>query len=847
MLDVETEQPPVRATPRTAGTRPPAPAAPRAARSGRLRDRAVTAVSALVFAGVAFGARGGDVLDRTTIVEIALVLGAGALGAFAVMRARAGRLDGGLTVAGFAALAILTALSIIWSIVPSLSWGEANRTLAYLAVFAAAVVWARLAPRDYPLLLRGLLLATFAIIAYALASRVWPATIAPNEVYARLGEPYGYWNALGTSAALAVPPALWLASRRTGKPAANALAYPLLSMLVLALFLSYSRGAMIVAGVGALAWLLIVPLRLRSLTALALALAGAAPAIVWALSKDAFTRNDAPLAVREAVATQFGLFVLATLVVMLAVGLVVGFRVGSRAPSFRVRLTYGLTATLVACAIPVALVAVLASSDRGLTGTVKADYQSFTSADSNTPGGPSRLLTASSSRGRYWHQAKMIYEANEVHGSGAGTFGVARLRYRRDQLESLHAHGYVAQTMSDFGLIGLGVSLFLLVAWLIAAARATAIPSRRRGVHPWGPERVALAALVLAAVVYGLHSAVDWIWFVPGPTVMALAAAGFVVGRGRLRLPRPFAAAGAPPADAPWRSEPLPVPPPPPPPPPSATGATASPPPADAPWRPPPPPPPAASSTGAASAPPADAPWRPPPPPPPAASSTGAASAPPADAPWRPPPPPAPAASWTGAASAPPGDAPWRPPAPPIDGASADTAVIEAPRRRRGRLLRLRVPARVRPAVRPALAVLVALAALVCAWAIWQPLRSDDASNSALSSSARGHYRQALSAVADARSENPLSAKPLEVRASIEQARGNTIAAETDLEHAVAEFRGDPQTWLELAEFQLGPANRTTDALQTVRGALFLDPESREAQNVFFEARSRLAAAVPPG
>ena len=39
-------------------------------------------------------------------------------------------------------------------------------------------------------------------------------------------------------------------------------------------------------------------------------------------------------------------------------------------------------------------------------------------------------------------------------------------------------------------------------------------------------------ALALVAVVFGLQSAIDWTWFVPGPMAMTLVAAGFVAGRG---------------------------------------------------------------------------------------------------------------------------------------------------------------------------------------------------------------------------------------------------------------------------------------------------------------------------
>ncbi len=41
-------------------------------------------------------------------------------------------------------------------------------------------------------------------------------------------------------------------------------------------------------------------------------------------------------------------------------------------------------------------------------------------------------------------------------------------------------------------------------------------------------------ALALITVVFGLQSAIDWTWFIPGPAAMALVAAGFVAGRGPL-------------------------------------------------------------------------------------------------------------------------------------------------------------------------------------------------------------------------------------------------------------------------------------------------------------------------
>ena len=57
---------------------------------------------------------------------------------------------------------------------------------------------------------------------------------------------------------------------------------------------------------------------------------------------------------------------------------------------------------------------------------------------------------------------------------------------------------------------------------------------------------------------------------------------------------------------------------------------------------------------------------------------------------------------------------------------------------------------------------------------------------------------------------------------------------------AVRQFPAQPQTWLQLADYQLNSLNQPKAALETIRGALFLDPQSRAAQTVFFQASYRL-------
>ncbi|MDX6723892.1 MAG: hypothetical protein QOD73_2296, partial [Solirubrobacteraceae bacterium] len=165
---------------------------------------------------------------------------------------------------------------------------------------------------------------------------------------------------------------------------------------------------------------------------------------------------------------------------------------------------------------------------------------------------PTRLTAIGSVRARYWDQALKIWRAHEAVGVGAGGYRTARLRYRNDTLVVRHAHGYIVQTMADLGIVGLLISLALLAAWLASAGHATGLAGRSRRA-PWTPERIGLLTLFAVVIVFGVHSLIDWTWFVPGNVVPALLCAGWLAGRGPLvaRPARRSAAALAAPGDTP--------------------------------------------------------------------------------------------------------------------------------------------------------------------------------------------------------------------------------------------------------------------------------------------------------
>ena len=209
---------------------------------------------AIGLAAVGLRAGGGLLLAPTAKVEIWLDVVGGLCAAIAVLAVRDQRWWGGVTIAWFAALALLTALSITWSIVPSDSWLEANRTIAYLMIFAAAVVGARAVGAWWSAVLGALCAASTAICAYAILTKVFPGALAAADLYARLREPYQYWNAVGLTAAIGVPPTLWLGARRSGHAALNALAYPIMGLLLLTVLLAYSRGSLLAMAIGVAFW-----------------------------------------------------------------------------------------------------------------------------------------------------------------------------------------------------------------------------------------------------------------------------------------------------------------------------------------------------------------------------------------------------------------------------------------------------------------------------------------------------------------------------------------------------------------------------------------------------------------
>jgi hypothetical protein len=517
---------------------PTRPSAPSTVRLGRTRvsvDAALGLGFAVALAVVTFVTTGGLDLAPNTWTEIVL-LGVGAAIAITALVLGPGRRRwGGVTLGLFAAFAVLTAVSISWSVAPDQSWVSASQIVSYLAVFGGAIILARLFGERWPALVGGIAVLTTVIAGYALLAKVFPATFDSSDTVGRLGAPFDYWNATGLIAALGVPACLWAGARRERARALRGLAPPAIAVLGTVIILSYSRGALLAAVVGLICWFAFVPLRLRGALVLAIGVAGAAVLSIYALHTHALTGNSVALAARDTAGHTFGVVLVLVLALTALAGLLGAFAMDrvQLAPTTRRRVAIALL-VLVAL-IPVAGIGALAASSRGLTGEVSHEWSQLTNTNSGAANAPSRLIQLGNARGRYWSEGLKVGEHALLKGTGALGYATAVTRYTDDARVVPHAHSFVIQTFADFGLIGVVLMFALLIAWSIASAR-TLVPDSEDA-DPHTAERAGLLTLLAVVVTFGVHSAIDWTWFVPGTALPALACAGWLAGRGPLGEP----------------------------------------------------------------------------------------------------------------------------------------------------------------------------------------------------------------------------------------------------------------------------------------------------------------------
>jgi hypothetical protein len=491
------------------------------------------AVLGASFAGDGSGFDGVLRVGGLAVGLLAAYLVAFAFGAFPLPRV--GRSGGALLVTT-ALLVAWTGVTVVWSIVPDRSWDTFNRSVAFAAFLGLGVALAGVGRLAAARLAASLLaIVTGVVLAWALLAKAIPALDPGGDRVARLREPVGYWNALALLADIAIALALWLGASSGRRPPVRILGALLAYVATLALLLTISRAGL-VAGVGvAVLWLLLSRERVEG----GLLLVGAGvPAVLvaaWAFTRPALVEDGAERSDRVADGAVFGvLAIVGACVVAVLVALAV--RRGLD-PGLRRRAGQGLLAAAgVATAIGVvALVVAVGNPVTWFQDEVTGPSCSEVVND------PSRLGSLNlNNRWCWWNEAWDVFARHAPEGAGAGTFEIARKRFRLDARSVLQPHSVPLQHLSDGGI----AALLLFVALVGAAAWACVCALRRLE----GGERAAAVALVAAPAAYLAHALVDYTWDFLAVTAPTMVALGVLAGAGRAPVAarrRPFLAAAS--------------------------------------------------------------------------------------------------------------------------------------------------------------------------------------------------------------------------------------------------------------------------------------------------------------
>ena len=469
-------------------------------------------LTAAMFAGGASGVGGILPVGGAAVVLLACALAASAFGWFPIPRVG---VPGAVLVWAMAFLVAWTGATVWWSIVADRSWDAFNKSLAFAAFLGLGIVLAAVG-RGFGARLAASVLSIVvgATLAWALVAKAVPDLDPEGDRVARLREPVGYWNALALLADIALVLGVWLGTapghRRIVRVAGGLLVY----VATLALMLTLSRAGIVVAlGVLAL-WFVLSAERVQGGLLL---LASAVPAIAigsWAFTRPALTEDGATRADRVADGQIFGVLVLVGAAVV--AGVVFWATTRSLTDTTRGRVARGLVVMAVVWVLAAGAVVSIAAAD---AVTSERDC-------SEVVNDPSRLGSLDpNNRLCWWEEAWDVYRQHSPEGAGAGTFEIARKRFRPDVRSVVQPHSVPLQQLADGGVVALG-----LFGALALAGFATCVAALRRLA---GGERAAALALVAAPAAYLVHSLVDFSWDFLAVTAPTMVALGALAGAGR--------------------------------------------------------------------------------------------------------------------------------------------------------------------------------------------------------------------------------------------------------------------------------------------------------------------------
>ncbi len=427
-----------------------------------------------------------------------------------------------VAMAALVAYAAWSYLSIGWAGQKGDAWDGANKSLLYALAFALFALWRpRARPAVALLVMYSLGVAVVGLVELLRAASALDARGFFNE--GRFASPAGYMNANVALWSSALWPCVALGARRELRPPLRGVLVAAAVMLCGLAVLGQSRGWLFTAPVAALAFVALVPQRVRTVLTLAgvLAITGATLGKLLDVYSTAGKRGFESSVSNAATA----LIVAAVVAGLIATAVAFG---DERArPSRQASRRAGQVLAVLAAAIAVGGSALFVA-ERGNPVTVITDGWHDFKTKPSPYGGASRF-TGSLGTNRYdfWRVAVDRFEHAPVVGIGADNFQEAYLAQRKSGEAPRYPHSVELRALSQTGLVGTGLLALGVGAALVAGVGAI----RRRS----GLGSAAAAAATASFVYWLLHGTIDWFWEFPALGAAAFGFLGVAAGL----LPRP--------------------------------------------------------------------------------------------------------------------------------------------------------------------------------------------------------------------------------------------------------------------------------------------------------------------
>jgi O-Antigen ligase len=398
----------------------------------------------------------------------------------------------------FAALIAFNYLSILWAAAPGDALESANQLLLYglTAWIAVTTPWTS---RSLAMLLGGwvILVVVSCAIAFIGATGAG-ANVASYFADERYASPLHYPNATGALAALALLPALALASRRVIGTPWRLVFLGVAAFLAQFAVMPQSRGTIVGSLVAVVVLCLVSSERRRLiprvvLVGLPLAATGSRLlAVNLAVSSGDAVGPPLREALRVALLATFAVVVAGAALELAEL------RVGARP---RLRSGARRAAPIAAAVLLVGVIGAGAVKGHSVVHWASSEWDRAKSTDA---GGGTRIVSAApEERHDYARVALSLFRDHPVAGVGSGNFGRGYDARKHELKHSKYTHMIFLRVLSETGLVGALLFLGMLGTLLAGLIRA------RARLDPLGQGGVAVALAV--GVYFLVHGSLDWI------------------------------------------------------------------------------------------------------------------------------------------------------------------------------------------------------------------------------------------------------------------------------------------------------------------------------------------------